>query len=204
MSTPYAIFAEAPAIADATAEVADKFVIFDVSAGKVMIITGTQLQALFSGAASAAEIARVADVSTRIVPLAVSTAITEAAHDGRTIVMGGPGAARTFTLPAATGSGARFRFVVGAVNTSNYLIKVADATDTMDGSIVSLADGGDTVVGFETAADSDTITLNGTTTGGVSIGDFIQLEDIATDQWAVHGRTTSSGTEATPFSATVT
>ena len=203
MSTPYAIFAEAPAIGDATAEAGDKFVIYDVSAGKVMIITGTQLQALFSGAASAAEIARVADVSTRIVPLAVSTAISEAAHEGRTVVMGGAGAARTFTLPAASGSGARYRFVVGAVNTSNYLIKVT-GDDTMDGSIVSLADGGDTVVGWETASDSDTITLNGTTTGGVSIGDFVELEDIAADQWAVRGQTTSSGTEATPFSATVT
>ena len=44
---------------------------------------------------------------------------------------------------------------------------------------------------------------NGTTTGGVAIGDFIELIDIATDKWLVFGHTTTSGTEATPFSATV-
>jgi hypothetical protein len=139
----------------------------------------------------------------RLVTLAVSTSITREAHDGKTILMSGAGSARTFTLPAASGSGAKFKFRVGAVNTSSYLIKVANATDVMDGQIISLQDAADTLVGWETASTSDTITLNGTTTGGVSIGDWVELEDIASGQWAVTGITTSSGTEATPFSATV-
>lgn len=132
-------------------------------------------------------------------------AVTQAEHEGRVIVMSETGgdAAATYTLPAATGTGGRYTFVVGVVNTSNYVIQVADATDTMDGSIISMNDSADTVSGWETASTSDTITLNGTTTGGVSIGDKIELIDIASNQWAVSGQTTSSGTEATPFSAAV-
>lgn len=139
----------------------------------------------------------------RIATLTATTTITQESHDGKTLLMGASGAALTFTLPAAAGTGAKFKFRVSVVNTSNYIIQVANATDTIDGSILSLQDAGDTVVGWETAATSDTITLNGTTTGGVAIGDWVELEDIATAQWAVTGVTTSSGTEATPFSAAV-
>lgn len=152
--------------------------------------------------ATVAELNRAADVSTRNVALNVSTAITELAHDGKNLIMGGAGAARTHTLPAATGSGARFRFYVGAVNTSNHLVKVT-GDDTMDGHVLMLNDTDATVSGFEAASDSDTITLNGTTTGGASIGDWVELVDIATDQWAVCGMITGTGSEATPFSATV-
>lgn len=139
----------------------------------------------------------------RIATLTASTTITQELHDGKLLLMGASGAALTFTLPAAVGTGAKYKFMVSVVNTSNYLIKVANSTDTMDGHLVSLADAGDTLVGWETVAASDTITLNGTTTGGVSIGDWIELQDIASGQWSVTGILTSSGTEATSLSATV-
>ena len=73
-----------------------------------------------------------------IVTLTATASITTADHSGRTLLMGevGGDAAATFTLPAATGTGSVFKFVVSVVNTSNYLIKVADATDTIDGQIV--------------------------------------------------------------------
>lgn len=156
--------------------------------------------------ATAAEINRVADASTRIIPLAVSTAITEADHDGKTIVMGGAGSARTFTLPAATASGCRFRFVVGAVNTSNYLIKSVVGTDLMEGIIFGASTGDSATDAARTwlsGATDDTITLNGTTTGGAAIGDWIEVEDISATGWAVRGMITQSGNEATPFSDTV-
>ena len=140
-----------------------------------------------------------------IVTLVATDAITIAEHAGRILLMGevGGNAAATFTLPAATGSGAEFRFIVSVVNTSNYIIQVADATDTIDGSVILHQDSANTVATFNTAADSDTITLNGTTKGGVSIGDEITLLDIATNQYMVKGVLTASGTEATPFSAAV-
>ena len=140
-----------------------------------------------------------------IVTLTATDAITVAEHAGRILLMGevGGDAAATFTLPAATGSGAEFQFIVSVVNTSNYVIAVADATDTIDGSVILHQDSANTVVSFNTASDSDTITLNGTTKGGVSIGDEITLIDIATNQYMVKGVLTASGTEATPFSAAV-
>ena len=140
-----------------------------------------------------------------IVTLTATDAITVAEHAGRILLMGevGGDAAATFTLPAATGSGAEFQFIVSVVNTSNYIIAVADATDTIDGSVILHQDSANTVVSFNTASDSDTITLNGTTKGGVSIGDEITLIDIAANQYMVKGVLTASGTEATPFSAAV-
>ena len=116
----------------------------------------------------------------------------------------GTGAAFTQKLPPATGSGAVYKFVVGAVNTSNHVIEVT-GNDVMYGNVVtnSTGDTPDLAQFWPTAADSDTITLNGTTQGGQAIGDQIECIDIAADKWAVLGVTTSSGTEATPFSAAV-
>ena len=144
-----------------------------------------------------------------LVTLTADTTITNALHAGRILLMGevGGDASATFTLPAATGTGAEFKFIVSVVNTSNYVIQVADATDTIDGSVVVTNDSTDggtaSLISWPTVAASDTITLNGTTTGGVNIGDYILLTDIATNQYSVSGLLNASGTEATPFSAGV-
>ena len=142
---------------------------------------------------------------TPIVTLTATGSITAATHAGKILLMGevGGDAAATFTLPAATGSGAEYRFIVSVVNTSNYVINVANANDTIDGSVTLHQDSAATVASFNTVAASDTITLDGTTTGGVSIGDELTLVDMATNQYSVKGILTASGTEATPFSAAV-
>lgn len=109
----------------------------------------------------------------------------------------------TLTLPAASGSGDVYRFYVGTTVTSNsVVIRVANASDTMSGLAVSAADGGNTVNGWETASTSDTITFDGSTTGGL-VGDMVTLEDVAANKWAVQIVSSSTGTEATPFSAAV-
>ena len=138
------------------------------------------------------------------VTLVATGDITAAAHSGRKLYMGevGGNAAATFTLPAATGSGATYHFIVSVVNTSNYVIQVT-GDDTIDGSVILHQDSANTVVSFNTVAASDTITLNGTTKGGVSIGDELTLIDSASNQYTVKGVLTASGTEATPFSAAV-
>lgn len=171
--------------------------------GVVVTSTAAELNAIHGMGATAAEIDRVADLSARIVSLAVSTAITLLLHADRIIKMGGAGQARTFTLPAATGTGAKFKFVVGAVNTSGYLIKSASGADVMAGTIFTRSDDAAAVLAYKAGATDDTITLNGTTTGGVSTGDWVELTDLATNLWTVTGLTTSSGSEATPFSDTV-
>jgi hypothetical protein len=165
-----------------------------------LVVGGTEITA------TATEINRVADASGRVVSLAVSTAITEAAHDGKTILMSGAGSARTFTLPAATASGMRLRFVVGEVNTSNYVIKSVVGTDLMEGMIIgaSTTDSAtDAPRTWLSGATDDTITLNGTTTGGAAVGDWIELEDLSATGWYVRGMVTQSGSEATPFSDSV-
>lgn len=164
--------------------------------------TAAELNTMTGILATVTELNRVTDMSTRVVNLAVTTAITEAAHEGKTIVMGGAGAARTFPLPVPV-PGMKFRFVVGAVNTSGYLIKSAAGTQTMSGTVLTLSDGAAAVLGYTAGATDDTVTLNGTTTGGASIGDWIQVEALTATKWAVTGNTTSSGTEASPFSDTV-
>lgn len=160
---------------------------------------------LGSTSATAAELNRAADVSARMVTLATATSISVATHEGKVCLLTGTGSSLAQTLPAATGSGARFFFIVGAVNTSNHVIKVT-TDDVMYGNIItnSTGDAPDLAQPWPTAVDSDTITLNGTTTGGAAVGDWIECIDIAADKWFVRGVTTSSGSEATPFSAGVT
>lgn len=156
----------------------------------------------FENGATMAELSRAADVSARIVNVTTATVtITEAAHESKVVTLN-RAAGITATLPAATGGGGRYRFVVGTTFTGNGIIQVV-TDDTMKGRAIVAQDGGDTVVAFETAVDSDTITFNGTTTGGL-IGAEVELIDIAADTWFVKVYTAATGTEATPFSAAVT
>lgn len=107
------------------------------------------------------------------------------------------------TLPACTGSGIVYKFMIGTTVTSNSTtIKVANSSDTMTGLALSAADSGNSVNGWETAADTDTITFDGSTTGGIK-GDMVTLTSVATNLWHVEVISSSTGTEATPFSATV-
>jgi hypothetical protein len=123
--------------------------------------------------------------------------------DAETILTVNAAAGLTLTLPPAGGRGVVYKIFVGTTVTSNnVIVKVANASDVMSGLCVSAADAGATVNGWETAATDDTITFNGTTTGGLK-GDHITLTDCAANLWAVQAYTASTGTEATPFSATV-
>lgn len=105
----------------------------------------------------------------------------------------------TVTLPAATGSQAVYKFLVGTTFTSNGVIQVANVTDVMAG-LASV--GGATGAVFSTLPASDTITMNGSTTGGLA-GSYIQLTDISAGEWLVNAALIGSGTPATPFSAAV-
>lgn len=168
----------------------------DIESGGSLKLAGTAIDA------TAAEINRVADTSARIVNATAATlAITEASHDGKVITLN-RAAGVTVTLPAATGSGTHLRFITGTTVTSNNNIIQVTGDDIMIGTATLLQDGGDTLVAFETAADSDTITMNGSTKGGIK-GDFLELIDVAADTWFVRAVLTATGTEATPFSAAV-
>lgn len=135
--------------------------------------------------------------------------LTAALHAGRTVVLNAL-AGGTFTLPAATGTGNKYRIVVGTTLTSGSLVAaVPNATDYFRGFALFANDTDGSASNFETAnsgtvaTESDTITLNRTTTGIGTIGDVLEFEDIATAVWSVHVKAQASGTEATPFSAAV-
>lgn len=127
--------------------------------------------------------------------------VTPELHAGRTLVLDRAGGI-ALTLPAATGSGNIYRYHVKTTFSSSATIKVANSSDVMQGTAILFQDSGDTVVGFATAASSDTITMTGTTTGGIN-GAQGMLQDIATNTWSVSYVSDASGVEATPFSATV-
>lgn len=129
--------------------------------------------------------------------------LTRSTHAGRTILLDTL-TGSVVTLPAASGTGDVYHFVVSVAPTSNnHIIKVANASDTMIGGITTIT--GTTAAGIMgdfAAGTDDTITMSGTTTGG-GIGAWMDLQDIATNVWQVRGQTFASGTVATIFSATV-
>lgn len=130
-----------------------------------------------------------------------SQSVNANSHANRMLVLDRAGGIAV-TLPAAVGTGDKYQFFVKTTFTSSATIKVANSTDVMSGYATLLQDAADTVAAFETAATSDTITMNGTTTGGL-LGTHIHLIDAASGLWAVEMVGAATGIEATPFSATV-
>lgn len=137
-----------------------------------------------------------------LVSITANATLTSASNAGRTMLLDVASGA-TVTLPAATGTGNVYKFFVKTTVTSNnYVIQVANATDTMAGVAIVANDTDASASIFETVAASDTITLNGTTTGGI-LGGTIEIQDVASGVFSVVARGAATGTEATPFSAAV-
>ena len=130
---------------------------------------------------------------------AATLTITASSHNMRTVVID-RAAGTTITLPQATGTGNIYKFFVKTTLTADGVIEVANATDVMAGTLGISTDAAGVVA--PTSATSDTITMNGSTTGGLA-GSFIEIVDVATGVFSVTGALTSSGAEATPFSAAV-
>lgn len=105
-------------------------------------------------------------------------------------------AGQSFTLPKATGKAGKYRFYIGTSITSNSTIIKANGTDTING--VALVTGA-TPITAASASNTNTITFNGSTTGGL-LGSTVLLEDVGLGQWAVEINAIGSGTAATPFS----
>lgn len=144
--------------------------------------------------------------------LTANTTLDRDAHANGPVLGLNALAGLTVTLPAAVGSGDSYYFRVAVLATSvSYIIKVASATDFFVGEIMgSRVDSGNAVLGFcpansgTVSTNSDTITLNRTTTGSVTVGEWIEVTDVASATWQVRGMLTATGAAfATPFSATV-
>ena len=172
---------------------------------------GSKLPELWLGAsgsetqvsATASEINSVAKTSSRLVNHTAATLTLSEALHGNKIVTVNKADGTAITLPAATGGGSQFELFIGTTITSvGSTIKVANSSDTMVGFVTQFADGGTTVVSYEISGTDDTITLDGSTKGGIK-GDKILLTDIAVNLWSVEVKVSATGTEASPMSATV-
>lgn len=133
-----------------------------------------------------------------LVSVGTNTTLTTA-HCGRTILLTGAGTQRTVTLPAANGTGCAIKFIVSAVNTSNYIIQRA-GSDTLKGGLSFFSDNASNATLEFSTQSATAITLNGTTKGGAGIGDTVDVIDMGSSTWAVGGQVTESGSETTPFS----
>ena len=123
-------------------------------------------------------------------------------------------ATATFTLPAVNTTtpsdptdpnqsnnyGATYDFVLSTTVTGNFVVQVANASDTIVGT--AILGSGTTALVFSTATASDTITLSGTTTGGVG-GATITATVVGANRYKVNVVSGATGAVATPFSATV-
>jgi len=140
----------------------------------------------------------------RTFPAGSTLSLSKALHDGG-IVKLDTLTGSVVTLPPALGTGFRCRFIVTVLATSNsHIVKVQNTTDVMRGIIAVLDSDLATVneFGFAAGATADTITMDRTNTGSVTLGEWVEVEDIAAGIWAVHGQL-SGLAPATPFSATV-
>jgi len=169
------------------------------AAASVLLGTGTSTAV----AATTAEIDNVADVSVRLVAAGATETCAPSTHEGRITALD-TASGSVVTLPAATGSGAVYRFVITVVPTSNSHIVKVTGTDTMFGQVSVLDVDSTAVAAYPAAGTDDTLTLPGTTAGG-SIGDWFEFTDVVTAKWAVKGMTTcAAGSNiADVFSATV-
>jgi hypothetical protein len=127
---------------------------------------------------------------------AATLTVTAAAHAGKVVTLN-RAAGIAVTLPAATGTGARYDFVIGTTVTSNTTTITRAGSDTMAGNARQTGAAG-AATAFNTASGT-VVTLNGSTLGGF-VGDRVVLTDIAAAVWQVEVSSKITGTAATPFS----
>jgi len=201
-------------VANIAKKIVDRFVAknedSEVASGATLTVAGTlnvSGTAQLGGvalSATAAEINRACDVSSRVVNTTVDLAVTEASHDDKVITLNDADCA--VTLPSATGSGAYFRFVVGTAFTGGSITVAASTDDEFRGVVWGVDSDADTFLGYPAldADGFDTITLNGAAKGG-NVGDYFEMIDVASGVWHIKGFITQNGgSEATPFSADIT
>lgn len=152
--------------------------------------------------ATAAELNAAADVSGRLVSQAAGNfSMTAATHGNRITLVND--ADVVITLPAATGTGNVYKILIVSTAWTGGTIQVASASDSFLGGLVGVDDDADAAYCWKAETNDDTISGNGTATGG-KIGDYYEITDVASGLFLVHGYITQSGgSEATPFSAAV-
>lgn len=130
------------------------------------------------------------------VNLTAATTLSPSLHEGLVVCMNAA-AGFTITLPAATGSGNFYDVLVTTtVTSSNHVVK-AGGSDTLTGTVTVASTATSVATGCQST--NSTITMNGTTTGGL-IGSWLHFVDTATGIWFVEANLVASGTAASAVS----
>lgn len=157
---------------------------------------------LFSGVGEDSTVPLLRGTTNRVVTIATSTTLTRDSHAGKLIrlsLAAGP----AIVLPAATGTGDEYSFTLGTSLSGTCTIKVASTSDTLRGHVqVDASLASNAPVSFTAGTTADTISLNGTTTGG-KLGDYFKFIDEKTGVWHVEGFIRATGASATPFVVSV-
>lgn len=183
-------------LADSDVDTASLDLLEDVTA------SAAELNIMDGVTATAAELNAVADMSGKLVAQAAGNfALTAATHGNRITLVND--ADVVITLPAASGSGYTYKVVIVTTAWTGGTIQAASAADSFLGGVNGVDDDADAAYAWKAEAADDTITGNGTATGG-KVGDWYEFIDVATGLFLVNGFITQSGgAEATPFSAAV-
>jgi hypothetical protein len=169
---------------DAVAD-GDLIRVYDTSGGDYNSVTVAQMRAGLAGG--------LVDTT------ATTLAVTAASHAGKTVTISSA-APIAVTMPAATGTGNKYRFWIAVAATGTSHTIAALTTDIISGYAFAVTTSTDNAEAFKTSATSDKVSLNGTTLGGV-VGDVVEFIDVKSGVWSVMAFTAPTGTEATPFSA---
>ena len=138
----------------------------------------------------------------RVVALDAATYAPSSGESGTIFAF--DGTACSVALPAAE-VGVEYFFVVHTTQTGDAVITTESADKMSGGFLKATAAFNNTNLGATTTvldslpATTDTLTLNGTTTGGV-IGSYLHVVGMAANKWHVSGNVIGSGTMVTSAS----
>lgn len=128
-------------------------------------------------------------------------AATPEDHANRTTVFS-LAAGFAITVPAASGTGNKYRFVSGIALTGDTTITAPSGT-ILKGAVL-INNSGDTTAATADvypAGSSDEVITFDASEGAGKVGDYVELEDIASGVYAVSGLFTAMHDPATPFSS---
>lgn len=141
-------------------------------------------------------------------PTAVGATSTVTAAKAGNIFLLGTAAGSVATLPAATGTGNVYKFIVSTTATSNaHKILTAPITDVLVGRATGAIAAGTTLQFSAVTADgfhSIQMPFAGTQPSGGFEGDYFEFTDFASGKWEVVGVYKAGTTATTPFSTATT
>lgn len=134
--------------------------------------------------------------------LVAATTVNRNVHDNHDLVLN-LSAGFTVTLPKATGSGAKYRFINGTASNA-YIISAVSAAATFVGGYLQ-GDSGDSAaaeVDLQQAVAGNNVYSPTTAGGGGLVGDWIEFRDIASNVYSVFGTNLAVTDPTNRFSTT--